>query len=375
MKNKLIIIGGGIAGLAAGVFGQMKGFDTEIYEMHTIPGGQCTAWKRKGYMFDYCIQWLMGSASGSINKLWRQLGALTDDVSIIEPEIFVRTVNSKSEEFLIYKDLKKWKEYLLNLAPEDEEAIERLFSIINKSSFSGDIEEFMKPKQIRRIIPLIMTLFRMTGMIGPMIKYGRKNFRQFIENLSFKNQFVKNFLTDMYSDENFSAFAFILMMSLFKEKNAGYPVGGSLSFIQRIVDRYQKLGGTLIAGKKVSKILVENSKASGIKLADGTSCKADYIIAACDLHTIIHDMLDGKYVPEDIENAFANWPLFNPLVQVSFGIDKKISEKQMMNNYLIPGTRIGSTEAESYSIMNYCYDPEMAPAGKTTIILRFEKKA
>ena len=46
MKSKIIIIGGGIAGLSAGVFGQKYGFETEIFEMHTVPGGQCTAWKR-----------------------------------------------------------------------------------------------------------------------------------------------------------------------------------------------------------------------------------------------------------------------------------------------------------------------------------------
>ena len=77
MKSKIIIIGGGIAGLSAGVFGQKHGFETEIFEMHTVPGGQCTAWKRKGYMFDYCIAWLMGSSSGSINTMWKQLGSLS----------------------------------------------------------------------------------------------------------------------------------------------------------------------------------------------------------------------------------------------------------------------------------------------------------
>jgi phytoene dehydrogenase-like protein len=50
MKRKIIIVGGGIAGLSAGVYGQKYGYDTEIYEMHTIPGGQCTAWERKGYV-------------------------------------------------------------------------------------------------------------------------------------------------------------------------------------------------------------------------------------------------------------------------------------------------------------------------------------
>ncbi len=49
----------------------MNGYDTEVIEMHTLPGGQCTAWDRKGYRFDYCLHWLVGTAEGPFNDIWR----------------------------------------------------------------------------------------------------------------------------------------------------------------------------------------------------------------------------------------------------------------------------------------------------------------
>ena len=371
MKSKIIIIGGGIAGLSAGVFGQKHGFETEIFEMHTVPGGQCTAWKRKGFLFDYCIGWLMGSSSGSMNILWKQLGALSEDVSIIDPEIFIRNVNNEGREFLIYKDMQKWKAYLKSIAPEDEQAISKMFAIIDKFSLSGDIEELMKPKPLRRTLPLLKILLKMLPTMVPMMKYGNKSCPQFIKEMGFKNDFIKYFLEKLYSDEKFSAVAFLTMLSLFKDINAGYPTGGSLNFSLRIANKYQELGGKLSAGKRVKKVLIEEGKAIGVVLSDGTTHPSDYVIAACDLHTVIYDMLDGKYVPGDIKDAFENWPLFKSLVQVSFGIKKEIKEKQMMTNYLIP-TKIGSTEADSYSIVNYNYDPDMAPEGKTAMVIRFE---
>ncbi len=371
MKSKIIIIGGGIAGLSAGVFGQKYGFETEIFEMHTVPGGQCTAWKRKNYMFDYCIAWLMGSSSGSMNTLWKQLGALSEDVPIIDPEVFIRNVDNEGQEFLMYKDMQKWKAYLKSIAPEDEEKISRMFSIINKFSFSGDVEEIMKPKPFRKTFPMLKILLKMWPTMVPMMKYGKKSCRHFIKEMGFKNEFLQHFLEKIYSDENFSAIAFLMMLSLFKDNNAGYPAGGSLNFVLRILNKYQKLGGTLSAGKRVKKILIEDGKAVGVELDDGTIHKSDYVIAACDLHTVIYDMLDGKYIPEDIKNAFENWPLFKSLVQVSFGIKKEIKEKQMMTNYLVPA-KIGNTETDSYSISNYSYDPDMAPEGKTTMVIRFE---
>ena len=62
MKNtnpkKIIIIGGGIAGLTAGIYAQKHGFISEIYEKNPIAGGLCMSWKRKGFLIDGCIHWL-----------------------------------------------------------------------------------------------------------------------------------------------------------------------------------------------------------------------------------------------------------------------------------------------------------------------------
>jgi phytoene dehydrogenase-like protein len=54
-NNSIIIIGAGFAGLAAGIYARMNGYDTRIFEMHKQPGGLCTSWKRGGYTFDGCI--------------------------------------------------------------------------------------------------------------------------------------------------------------------------------------------------------------------------------------------------------------------------------------------------------------------------------
>lgn len=42
-QKSIIIVGAGIAGLAAGCYGQMNGYKTRIFELHSAPGGLCTA--------------------------------------------------------------------------------------------------------------------------------------------------------------------------------------------------------------------------------------------------------------------------------------------------------------------------------------------
>src|SRR4030042_563165 len=74
MTKKINIIGAGIAGLSAGCYLQMNGYDTEIFELHDKPGGLCTAWERQGYTIDGCIHWLVGSGPNDIfYNLWNEL--------------------------------------------------------------------------------------------------------------------------------------------------------------------------------------------------------------------------------------------------------------------------------------------------------------
>jgi len=76
-QKSVIVVGAGIAGLSAGCYAAMNGYHTRIYEMHTSPGGLCTAWKRGGYTIDGCIHWLVGSKPGTrMYAVWEALGAV-----------------------------------------------------------------------------------------------------------------------------------------------------------------------------------------------------------------------------------------------------------------------------------------------------------
>jgi phytoene dehydrogenase-like protein len=92
MTKKIAVICGGIAGLSAGCYGRMNGYDTEIFEMHTVPGGVCRGWVRKGYTFDGCMHWLTGSSPSSpLFGMWEELGALKGK-KVIDHEAFCHLV-------------------------------------------------------------------------------------------------------------------------------------------------------------------------------------------------------------------------------------------------------------------------------------------
>lgn len=60
-SKKVVIIGGGIAGLCAGVYARRCDYDVEVLEMSETAGGLATSWRRGDYTFETCLHWLLGS--------------------------------------------------------------------------------------------------------------------------------------------------------------------------------------------------------------------------------------------------------------------------------------------------------------------------
>lgn len=66
---KIAIVGAGIAGLSAGIFARQSGFEVILYEAHTIPGGNATGWKWKGYFFEGGIPFTLMTGRTAIQHL------------------------------------------------------------------------------------------------------------------------------------------------------------------------------------------------------------------------------------------------------------------------------------------------------------------
>ena len=120
MRDRSIaIIGAGVAGLATGCYAQMNGYRTHIFEMHGLPGGVCTSWRRDGYVFDGCLQWLMGSRQGSpINRIWQELGALAGR-EVVDHDEFLRIEGRDGRTLVVYTDADRLERHLRELAPAD----------------------------------------------------------------------------------------------------------------------------------------------------------------------------------------------------------------------------------------------------------------
>ena len=366
MEKKIIIIGAGIAGLSAGCYARMNGYDAEIYEMHNLPGGLCTSWKKGGYTIDGCLHWLSGSApADSFYQIWKELGAIQGK-RIFNHSEFYRFTGSDGRTFILYTDADRLEKHMNELSPEDSETTKLLCGLIRK--FAG----FRMPQNKAFELFNLIDIFRMVIKMRPYMK--DMNFCNSITIGEFARRFKDQLLREVFPitlvDNDMSLFAFVMTMALLHNKAGGFPEGGSLEFAKGIEKRYLDLGGRIFYGKKVDKILVRSGKAAGIKLSKGEEIEGDYVISCADLNTTIHHMLDSKYIEPQHEDLFSNSKIFTSSVQVSFGVNMDFSNEPDCIAQIIKLNTpilIGNQKTDWFMVRNYSFDPSLAPAGKTVI--------
>jgi phytoene dehydrogenase-like protein len=363
-EKSIIIIGGGVAGLSAGCYAQMNGFKAHIFELHTLPGGLCTSWDRKGYTFDGCIDWLVGSGEKSnFRRIWNELGAL-DGKKIVNHEEFMRVIGKDGKTLILYTDPDRLEKHMLALAPQDAAPIKEFTSGIRKMAHlsmpTGKPASFSEWLQFLLGLPGFLSFTRL------LRKYSKVTMQDFARR--FQDPFLRGAFEDLYGLPDFPMIGAQMSLAWMGAKDAGYPVGGSLKFAQSIEKRFCNLGGEITYKARVAKILLENDQAVGVRLVDGREFHSDIVISAADGHATLFDMLEGKYLTDEIRNNYDTMPIFQPIIQVSMGVARDFSDQPRMVNYhLDKPITIAGEMRQSVTFKHYSYDPTLAPAGKSVL--------
>ncbi len=359
MKNKrVLIIGGGIAGLCTGVYLQKNGFETEILEMHSIAGGLATAWKRAGYTFENCIHWLVGSKEGEeLNATWKEVFEI-GRLEFYDAEIY-QVIEKGDKKLVVYKDADHMEQEFLAQAPEDAAVVREFAGLVRKlSSFgfpSGD-----------SLFPRLVSFVKALPHLWRIRKFGKYTLAGYAERIN--NPLLKSFFASGLTELSFLAVPFSL--AWMTKGNAGYPIGGSLKMIGLIEDHYRSLGGSIRFDTRVKRIIVSDGKAAGVVIEGGEEITADIVVSAADGHATIFQFLEGKFLGSRIEKAYKDYKPFPSYVQVSLGVGADLKGEPEYLALLLDKSLVIDPETRqnfvSFRVFNF--DPTMAPAGRTAVV-------
>ena len=360
--RSVLVIGAGLAGLSTGVYARLNGYPVHVLERHTISGGVCTSWKRKGFEIDGCIHWLMGCTPGSeMRRIYEEVGAW-DEARLAPISHFVRQIDETGGATLdVTSDLDRLQRDLEALSPPDRPLVSEMMKAVR--TLRGFDMPVAKARELWSPLDGVKALWRLRRHLPALARWGKVSCAEFAGR--FQSPALRRFLN--FVPEMPAAFFFVLLAGLADDDFRAWR-GGSRSFARAIERRLVDLGGQITFRADVQTVLVEGSRAVGVRLADGTELRADVVVSAADAHATFFGMLGGQYLTPTWKAAFDGWPLFRPVCLVSLGVsDSYRDAPASFSAWLARPFDVAGVPVESLHARVFGADPLVAPEGETVV--------
>lgn len=296
--SRIVIIGGGIAGLASAGLLAREGHDVTLLEARPEVGGRAGNWERDGFRFDTGPSWyLMPEVFDHFYKLLgttanEQLNLVTLDPGYrvyFEGEDAPLDVAAEVEDNIdLFESIEpgageKLARYLES-AEETYELAKRRFLYTTYADF--------RPLLRSDVLSRTATFLRL--LIQPLSSFvsGKFRDRRLQQLLGYPAVFLGSspYLTpSMYH----------LMSHLDLSDGVLYPMGGFTRVIESIADLATAQGARIITGADVTRIVVENDVATGVEYVDAAGAvqfeDADIVVSAADLHHTETQLLGAEH--------------------------------------------------------------------------------
>lgn len=276
-KKKIVVAGGGMAGLITAAAMIKKGLDVLLIEKNAECGGLVNSFEREGFLFDGGIRAIenAGMILPMLKELEINLEMLPSRISIgIENDI----IHVETED-----SLKDYEDQLKRLFPDSHEDVNRVIDIIDQMKkhmnvlFGNDSPFFKDAKRDRGyfINGLIPWLFRLIGTIFAIMKMKIP-----VEDFLAKN--LKNqSLIDMIAQHFFKKTPAFFAMSYFAlYVDYYYPRGGTGQFPAHVKEAFVGMGGTVLTETNITAVDIASKTLSDEK---GKKYNYDKLVWAADL--------------------------------------------------------------------------------------------
>lgn len=368
--KKIIVLGAGFSSISVASYLAKAGHQVEIFEKNSSPGGRARQFKKDGFTFDIGPSWYW--MPDVFDSYFNDFGKKVSDyykLDKLDPgyEVYFDT----NESIKIGDTLEK-----IYTAFEQEEAGSSipLKRFIKKAEDNYDIAikdlvyrpgisplELVTPATIKKVGYFLSTIKREV-----MKEFNNPRLAQILQ---FPVLFLGAKPSQTPAFYNFMNFADFGL-------GTWHPDKGMYSVVEGMVRLAEELGVKFNLNQNVDKIIVNNGKATGIKVGT-TSYPADIVISGADYHHS-ETLLDPKY--RAYSEAYWEKKTFAPSSLLFFvGLDKKV--ENLSHHTLFFDVDFDAHAAEIYDKPKWPKEPlfyanfpsitdkSMAPAGKEACFL------
>ena len=400
-RQRAIVIGSGIGGIACAIRLQSLGFDTQIVEQLGDVGGRAYVRRVDGFVFD------MGPTVLTVPHFIEELFSLERDAAMLDEPDFppsvladgARVVSGASGGpntrryvdivpilpfYRIYFDDGTFFDYdadpvnvraqIAQLAPEDLDGYERFHEAARAIFQRGFLElgytYFGSLGSMLGVVPDLLKL----GAVQPLFSLISKYFK------SDKMRQVFSFEPLLIGGNPLKVPAIYAMIH-FVEKTWGvhFAVGGTGALVAAMVRKFEELGGSVRLNAKVDRIEVEKRGrkrvATGVTLANGETLAADLVVSNADYATTYLKLVDKAHrrINRDALVKFRKQSM--SLMVIYFGYRMQDGDPDLRHHNIILGPRyeelltdiferkILADDFSQYLHIPTITDPSLSPAG------------
>jgi prolycopene isomerase len=298
----VIVIGGGMGGLVAGNLLLKKGYKVLLIEKNSKTGGCCSNFMRKDFRFDTAIHFINGCSEGGMIHDILKLFNAEDCIEFIPLHEVLHWIDLENDiDIHVPVLLEEYVEKLVELFPEEEEGIRKFYNKYSKIVL-WLLEYVKKEKFFPKMLHFFKKLPTSIRFLGTVYKPLNKIIDKYI-----KNESLKEIMTALCTGfglfrEEMSALNFLMGEMSYRFEGAFYPKGGGGLLAEKITEIFTKNGGTLLVNHKVTKINVENDRATSILVENNkgeiSEFKARGLIVNSDATKFAKELCGDKVLPD-----------------------------------------------------------------------------
>lgn len=275
--NSAIVIGSGFGGLALAIRLQSAGIATTIVEARDRPGGRAYVWKQDGYTFDAGPTVITDPAC--LEELWNLSGnRMADDVTLLPVHPFYRLLWNDGTAFDYSNVDAELNAEIAKLDPADVAGYARFLKYSKGVYEEGYLKlgavPFLDFTSMLKAAPALakhQAWRSVYSMVSSFVKNDKLR-----QALSFHTLLVGG------NPMNTSSI-YALIHRLEKLGGVWFAKGGTNALVSGMVALFERLGGTLLLGEKVTRITHQGRRVTGVETASGKVLSAEMVASNGDL--------------------------------------------------------------------------------------------
>jgi len=235
----------------------------------------------------------------------------------------------EGHEIIFWPDIDRFLEELFPLFPEEKDNLRAFYSdlykmyenIVIKNEVISPPSEFSRRQGLRRLMSDPLAILKMQKLLSTSTADLLRKYFHTPEIIYFFDK-----LCSAYAYTTADETPAVLAATMFLDNHIGgvyFPAGGAQMLPNTIEKAFERDGGQVLYRQFVDEILIQNGKAYGVRLQDGTEIQGEHVVANATVWNIYGKLIRLEHInPERLKWAQSLIPTF-PSMTLYMVIDRE----------------------------------------------------